>query len=164
MSVATSAETIEQDSPGVSVMPPAVFFTCLIVGGLLEFLAPRDVALIPTPVGLILGLGLGGAGFAFMMAAHQRFESIGTNVPTNLPATTFVVHGAYRFSRNPMYVGGVAFFLGIGLMADSLWMMAACIPLGLYLARYVVPREEAYLERAFGDRYRAYCLSVRRWL
>ena len=85
-------------------------------------------------------------------------------MPTNLPATRFVARGAYAISRNPMYVGGSAFFLGIGFTAGSLWLLTAYLPLGLYLRLYVVPREEAYLEQTFGDDYRAYCAKVRRWL
>jgi protein-S-isoprenylcysteine O-methyltransferase Ste14 len=145
-------------------MPPTVFYACLILGGVLEFLFPHDFFILSKPVRLVLGLGLGGAGFVFMLIAHEKFKRIGTNVPTNLPATTFVLQGAYRFSRNPMYVGGSAFFLGIGLLVDSLWMLAAYLPLGLYLWLYVIPREEAYMERVFGDEYRTYCRRVRRWL
>jgi protein-S-isoprenylcysteine O-methyltransferase Ste14 len=63
-----------------------------------------------------------------------------------------------------MYVGGSAFFLGIGLLVGSLWMLAAYLPLGLYLWLYLIPREEAYMERVFGDEYRTYCRRVRRWL
>jgi protein-S-isoprenylcysteine O-methyltransferase Ste14 len=145
-------------------MPPTVFYACLILGGVLEFLFPHDFPILSKPVRLVLGLMLGGAGFVFMLIAHEKFKRIGTNVPTNLPATTFVLQGAYRFSRNPMYVGGSAFFLGIGLLVGSLWMLAAYLPLGLYLWLYLIPREEAYMERVFGDEYRTYCRRVRRWL
>ena len=164
MALATTADKIENDSPGVNIMPPTVFYACLILGGILEFLFPHDFPVLSKPVRIVLGLGIGGAGFAFMMVAHEKFKRIGTNIPTNLPATTFVVQGAYNYSRNPMYVGGSAFFLGIGLAIGSLWMLAAYLPLGLYLALYVIPREEAYMERVFGDEYRLYCSRVRRWL
>ena len=151
------------DSPGVSLMPPTVFYACLILGSVLELFLPQAIPLLALPVRLGLGIVVGGIGFAVMMIAHGTFERLGTNVPTNRPATQFVVQGAYRFSRNPMYAGGSAFFLGIGLTAGSLWLLAAYIPLGLYLSLYVIPREEAYLERAFGDEYRAYRRNVRRW-
>jgi protein-S-isoprenylcysteine O-methyltransferase Ste14 len=164
MIFATVAKRVEQDSPGVNIMPPIVFYACLILGGLLEFVFPKDFPLLSRPIRMFLGLGLGGSGFAFMVVAHEAFKRIDTNVPTNLPATTFVMQGAYRFSRNPMYVGGSAFFMGIGLMVGSLWMMAAYIPLGIYLSLYVIPREEAYMERTFGDEYKAYRSRVRRWL
>lgn len=106
---------------------------------------------LSSPVRWVLALVIGGSGFTFMMVAHETFKRIGTNIATHQPATTFVVQGAYRFSRNPMYLGGSVWFFGIGLLAGSLWMLAAYIPLGLYLSFYVIPREEAYMERAFGD-------------
>jgi len=164
MDTAATVKTIEQDSPGVNLMPPAVFFTCLAAGGLMEFFFPRTFPMLPEMLRFFLGAGLGVSGFALMLAADTTFKRIGTNVPTNLPATTFVAQGVYRFSRNPMYVGGSAFFLGIGLMVGSPWMVVAYFPLGVYLAGYVVPREEAYMARAFGDDYRSYCRQVRRWL
>lgn len=164
MALAATADKIENDSPGVNIMPPTVFYACLILGGILEFLFPYDFPVLSRPARIVLGSLIGGVGFAFMAAAHERFKRIGTNVPTNLPATTFVVQGAYNYSRNPMYVGGSTFFLGIGLAIGSLWMLAAYIPLGLYLDLYVIPREEAYMERVFGDEYRTYCSRVRRWL
>jgi protein-S-isoprenylcysteine O-methyltransferase Ste14 len=38
------------------------------------------------------------------------------------------------------------------------------LPLALTIRYGVVRREEAYLERRFGDAYRAYKTRVRRWL
>jgi len=164
MNTISMTDSVDHDSPGVNLMPPMVFYTCLIVGGLLEFLFPQDFPLFSAPIRIGLGLIVGGAGFAFMGVAHEAFKRIGTNVPTNLPATAFVAHGAYRFSRNPMYVGGFAFFLGLGLVAGSLWMVFSSAILVLYLSVYVIPREEAYMERMFGDDYREYRRRVRRWL
>ena len=164
MTLATTADKVEHDSPGVNIMPPIVFYACLILGGILEFLFPHDFAAFTRPVRIVMGVVIGAAGFAFMAVAHEKFKRIGTNIPTNLPATTFVIQGAYNFSRNPMYVGGSVFFLGLGLAIGSLWMLAAYIPLGLYLALYVVPREEAYMALVYGDAYRTYCSRVRRWL
>ena len=163
MSLTRNVTKDVHDSPGVNLIPPKVFFACLIVGGLLELLFPQGFPMLTKPVRIGLGLIISGAGFAFMSFAHEKFKRIGTNVPTNLPATTIVVQGAYRFSRNPMYVGGSAFFLGIGIALGSVWMLIAYLPLGLYLSLYVIPREEAYMERQFGEAYRAYCRSVRRW-
>ncbi len=43
-------------------------------------------------------------------------------------------------------------------------MLAAYLPLGLYLSRYVIPREEAYMQRKYGEAYRDYSRQVRRWV
>jgi len=164
MDTTADDKTVGKDSPGVNLMPPAVFWACLIAGGVLEYLFPQDFPFLSRTVRILSGTLLGGAGFAFMAAAHETFKRTGTPVPTNLPATAIVVRGAYRFSRNPMYVGGSALFLGIGAAAGSPWILALYLPLAMYLACYVVPREERYLEREFGNPYRQYRRKVRRWV
>ena len=164
MAISTHVESVVDDSPGVNLMPPTVFFTCLIAGGVLAFLFPHDFPVLAKPLRIILGILVGGAGLVFMTIADALFKRTGTRVETNQPATILVAQGAYKYSRNPMYVGGSAFFLGIGLAVGSLWMMAAYLPLGIYLALYVIPREEAYMERTFGEAYLNYCRHVRRWL
>ncbi len=154
----------EGDSPGVRLMPPAVFACCLVCGGILEWFFPQNLSFLNHPLCMGAGVFVGGGGFFFMWAAHEKFKRAGTNVPTHLPATVFVVQGAYRYSRNPMYLGGVAFFMGLGLAAASPWLITAGLPLISYLNYYVIPREEAYMKRAFGKDYQAYCSETRRWL
>lgn len=152
------------EGPGVRVMPPAVFYTCLTLGIALELLFPSSIPQLNGWFRIIAGLGVAAAGFAFMMAGHEKFKKLGTPVPLNQGTTALVTSGAHGLSRNPMYVGGSLFYLGIGLAVDSVWMLASYAPLGLYLALYVVPREEAYMERRFGQEYLAYRAAVRRWL
>ncbi|WP_363321016.1 methyltransferase [Desulfobacula sp.] len=48
-----------------------------------------------------------------------------------------MVQGAYQFSQNPMYVGGSMFFIGMGLIAGSVWMLISYFPLGVYLSFYL---------------------------
>jgi protein-S-isoprenylcysteine O-methyltransferase Ste14 len=55
-------------------------------------------------------------------------------------------------------------YTGIGLVANSGWIFLLFVPLALIIRYGVVAREEAYLERKFGDAYRAYTSRVRRWL
>ena len=75
-----------------------------------------------------------------------------------------VTSGVYRFTRNPMYLGLVAFPVGLGIVAGSWPVLVSAVPMFLYFDRYVIPREEAYLTRTFGADYAAYCRRVRRWL
>jgi protein-S-isoprenylcysteine O-methyltransferase Ste14 len=55
-------------------------------------------------------------------------------------------------------------YAGIGLAARSPWVLILTLPLAITLRYAVVAREEAYLERRFGDAYRDYKVRVRRWL
>jgi protein-S-isoprenylcysteine O-methyltransferase Ste14 len=63
-----------------------------------------------------------------------------------------------------MYVGFVAILLGLGWACGSLAMLLSAVPMFLYLDWYVIPREEKYLLRRFGEDYQTYCRRVRRWL
>jgi protein-S-isoprenylcysteine O-methyltransferase Ste14 len=55
-------------------------------------------------------------------------------------------------------------YAGIGLAARSPWVLILTLPLAITLRYGVVAREEAYLERRFGDAHRDYKVRVRRWL
>lgn len=164
MSTSVQSVSLLPDSPGVLVMPPLIFFLCLVAGAILEWFAPWPVPGLARVYGLAGGLILAGSGFAFMMWGHTLFRSRGVNVKTILPASMLVRDGAYRRSRNPMYVGFLAILAGAGLAAGSVWMTLTAVPMGFYLNWYVIPREEAYLSRRFGPDYAAYKQCVRRWL
>jgi len=151
------------DSPGVVIMPPAVFLNCLVIGSILEwFLPPFRGAF--TIAGLVAGLCLLAAGLAFMTWGHGRFKMLGVNVKTIQPASRLVTDGAYRLSRNPMYVGFVAMLAGLGIAVPSLWLCAMCMPFFAYFNWYVIPREEAYLMRRFGPVFTEYHKRTRRWI
>jgi protein-S-isoprenylcysteine O-methyltransferase Ste14 len=53
---------------------------------------------------------------------------------------------------------------GIGVAAQSPCSLILMLPLAILIRYGVVAREEAYLERRFGDAYRDYKTRVRRWL
>ena len=63
-----------------------------------------------------------------------------------------------------MYVALAALYLGLTLLVNDVWPLVL-LPVGLALVQWrVIAREEAYLERKFGDQYRAYKARVRRWI
>jgi protein-S-isoprenylcysteine O-methyltransferase Ste14 len=99
--------------------------------------------------------------FAWAIATIMR---AGSNVPTNRPTTSIVDTGPYRFTRNPIYVGMMLALVGLALAFDSLWPLVTLVPFALVIRYGVVAREEAYLERRFGEVYRRYRANVRRWL
>ena len=72
--------------------------------------------------------------------------------------------GPYRFMRNPIYLGMFLGLVGLAIAFDSLWLLVALVPFALVIRYGVVAREEAYLDRKFGDVYRRFRSRVRRWL
>jgi protein-S-isoprenylcysteine O-methyltransferase Ste14 len=63
-----------------------------------------------------------------------------------------------------MYLAVILIFLGVAFALNGLWVLAMTPALFLYFNFGVIPYEERYLERRFGDQYRSYKSRVRRWI
>lgn len=76
--------------------------------------------------------------------------------------------GIYRYSRNPMYVGGFFFLLGLCLMglSTSVWSIILIIFFIISIPYYnrVVLLEEAFLEHKYGETYTKYKQNVPRYI
>jgi len=150
---------------GVIARPPFLFLGALLVGFVLDYLLPLPFA-VPgaAPMRWLLGGAMIIAGIAFMGGGFRGFTQAGTPVPTNQPTTALVTSGIHGWTRNPIYVGMFLIYLGIGIAAASQWILMLVVPIAVVMRYGVVAREEAYLERRFGDAYRDYKRRVRRWL
>ncbi len=151
------------DHPDVVVRPPVLYGGAVLVGAALEIWGVR-LPLLADDVWRWAGAALIAAGIGLALVCVLGFRRAGTNVEPWRPATALVLSGPYRFSRNPIYVGLTLAYAGIAVAADSLWMVTLLVPVLAVMQSGVVRREEAYLERRFGDDYRAYKARVRRWL
>lgn len=150
---------------GPLTRPPFLYLGCLILGLVLDRVWPLPMTLPKTPLLYwMVGGGLLLLGVAIMAAGIRNFARAATPVPSNQPVRALVTTGIHGWSRNPIYVGMFLIYAGIGLAEHSLWMLILAAPLALILRYGVVAREEAYLERRFGDTYREYKARVRRWL
>jgi len=157
--------TPKQDAPNPVAVPPVIWAAALALVILLEWLAPPGflpppLSIIPTVIGaalVLLGLGLA-------IAGARTFRAAKTNLDPRRPALVLVEHGPYRLTRNPIYVGLLFGFLGIGLIASLDWTIPLLPALWLALHHGVVLREEAYLSRRFGEDYDNYRARTRRWL
>ena len=70
-------------------------------------------------------------------------------------ASRLVTTGLYSRIRNPIYVFGCFFFLGLAMFIPAWWlllMLIIVVPMQVARAR----RESAVLEAKFGDEYRRY--------
>jgi protein-S-isoprenylcysteine O-methyltransferase Ste14 len=80
------------------------------------------------------------------------------------PPTTVVSSGAFRVSRNPLYVGLNLVLLGLVLILNSVAGLVVILTLFAVVHFAVILPEERYLEGKFGDRYSHYQRMVRRYL
>jgi protein-S-isoprenylcysteine O-methyltransferase Ste14 len=150
---------------GVMTQPPVLYLACLILGLALDHLLPLQLTLPGTS---LMQWTVGGSliliGVAILAAGIRNFTREGTPVPSNQPVRVLVTTGIHSRSRNPIYVGMLLLYAGIGIAAHSPWLFVLAVPLVIILRYGVVAREEAYLERRFGDAYHNYKARVRRWL
>lgn len=152
------------DVAGVIALPPLIVLGFLAAAAVLEALLPLPVPVTPSLARYVAGAMLAAGGFFIIVMGTRRFAAAGTNVPPTLPTTALVVDGIYRRTRNPLYLGMTFVYLGLGVAAGSLWTIGLALPLLWVINVGVVMREERYLERKFGDAYRAYKAQVRRWI
>jgi protein-S-isoprenylcysteine O-methyltransferase Ste14 len=147
----------------VLVRPPIAWAVAVIAGFVLDWLASLPFVPEDWPAGL-LGAVIFVLALALAVWAIDTMTRAGTNVPTNRPTTAIVDGGPYRVTRNPIYLGMFGGLIGLGIAFDNLWLLVMLVPFALLIRYGVVAREEAYLERKFGDDYRNYRQRVRRWL
>ena len=153
----------DTDNANAVVRPPIAWVLALVAGLGADRLYP--LRFVP---GSVSGAWVGGAIFAIAFAlviwAIVTIHKAGTRVETYKPTTTIVVNGPYRVTRNPIYIGMFLGLIGLAIAFDSLWILATLALVYLVIRYGVVAREEAYLERKFGDVYLGYKSRVRRWL
>jgi protein-S-isoprenylcysteine O-methyltransferase Ste14 len=124
----------------------------------------------PRPGGSAGALALQGAGLVLLAiglllfaSSLRRFavEGKGTLAPWD-PPRRLVVHGPYRFVRNPM-ISGVIFVLTAQAMLlgskPHAWWALTFLAIN---AVYIPLLEEPLLRGRFGDEYREYCRHVPR--
>ena len=152
------------DGANVRFPPPLIYVAGLVLG----FAVDRFLKLPNLGLSFLIRSVAGGvldiAGFLVMLAGAGLFLRRRTAILPFKPATSLVTSGILGWTRNPMYLGMAVFYAGLAIILNSL---AALVLLPLVLAivqKQVIAREEAYLERAFGDEYVIYKNRVGRWI
>jgi len=151
------------DSANALVRPPIAWAIAFVAGLGADWHYP--LPFMPESVARAwLGSAVFAFGFALAIWAIATIRRAGTRVETYKPTTTIVANGPFRFTRNPIYIGMLLGQVALAVGFNSLWILAALVPFYLVIRYGVVAREEAYLERKFGEVYLGYKSRVRRWL
>lgn len=80
--------------------------------------------------------------------------------------TYLITTGPFAHTRNPLYVGNMLQYVGMGIMANALLPWLPAVALLFFGAQYllIVSREEEVLAGRFGEAYERYCRHVPRFL
>ncbi len=152
----------KHEGPGLPVHPPLLYLAALLVGIGLNYLWP--IALMPGRGGIIVGVLLILLGAAILPPTLARFYRAGTPFDPHKPASALITDGPYRYSRNPAYVVLTLWYLGIAFLLNNGWALLLVLGPLLFMDRCAIRREEQHLEAKFGEEYRRYKSTVRRWL
>lgn len=151
------------DAPAYRIWPPVALGVPLLAGYALTATVGDPIGLPPTvstTVALILIIAFAiWNGWALVLMARHR-----TALLPGGSTRVILDRGPFRVSRNPLYVGLIALYLGLALLWPSFWALVLT-PVGIAALWWgAIAPEERYLREKFGADYEAYCARVRRWL
>ena len=158
-----TATQSKQGGARVRFPPPLVFVACTAVGVAFQRLVPLRAG-GARALGVVVGAAVIAAGAALVAWAFGLFRRTGQDARPWTPSPSIIVEGPYKRTRNPMYVGMTLIQVGVGFAANDLWISLLAGPSLYGVHHLAVLPEEAYLTERFGDAYRAYRASVRRYL
>ncbi len=142
--------------------PPLVYLGAILLGLGIDRLWPA--AFLPPAVQYAIGTTAIVLSIVLAAIILHAFVRHKTNPIHHRPTTTIIDTGPFRYSRNPIYVGMTLLQIGIGILVDSAWILLMVVPAVWIIHRFVVLKEEAFLEQQFGETYLTYKQRVNRWL
>ena len=148
--------------PNVKIIPPLVYLAGIVIGIVTSIWIPTKI--VPSSLAWTLGGILIICGAVLSGSAIFKFKNVGTTVRPDRAASTLVVVGPYRITRNPMYLGLALVYFGIAIADQSVWALILLPVVLTIIQRRAIEPEEAFLERRFGADYIRYKESVRRWI
>ena len=119
----------------------------------------------PTVLSLVIGFAVV---FTGELIRFWGVSIVGAETRTTgtVGGTFLITNGPFSYVRNPLYVGNMMLYVGVGIMSMALfpWMLLVAIA-WFYLQYYlIVTREEEYLAATFGGEFDEYRRNVRRFV
>jgi len=151
-----------KDHADVKIHPPVLTVIFIAIAYILKWTIP-----IPFVVSSILeniGFVLVVIGFFLGVAAFLAFRKARTTLDPHGKVSAIVSDGIYRFTRNPIYLAFLLMLIGFPLNSGNYWGILLSPVFVIFMNSLVIEKEEAYLEKKFGDVYTSYKSGVRRWL
>jgi protein-S-isoprenylcysteine O-methyltransferase Ste14 len=160
-------QTLSWKSPLV-VFARSLFWTIVFPGTVAGYIPWRFFGFRMTGVsGLaaIAGLVLFSFGICLLLLSIVEFARRGKGTLSPIdPPDQLVVTGAYRWVRNPMYVGVMSVLVGEALISSELSLAVYAGAFFVLANLFIIGYEEPTLERLFGASYVEYKRKVRRWV
>ena len=108
-------------------------------------------------LGLIASATIFFSGFAL-------FKSYGEDPNPSSSTNRLIKTGIYAYSRNPIYLSFVLFFLSMFFVFENVLYFLSAVGLFIWFHNWVIHAEEIYLQDKFSDEFVRYKQAVKRWL
>ena len=79
-------------------------------------------------------------------------------------ASSLVITGAFKYSRNPMYLGMVFFLLAVAAKFNLIGGIVFTFLFAFFITKFQIIPEEAVMKEIFGEEFNDYKQKTRRWL
>jgi protein-S-isoprenylcysteine O-methyltransferase Ste14 len=88
-----------------------------------------------------------------------------TRTTGGVGGTFLVISGPFAHVRNPLYVGNILMYLGLGIMSMALFPYLQIVAIIFFIFQYhfIVKEEEGFLKTKFKDEYLRYLENVPRF-
>ena len=144
------------------IMPTTYLLIAIIAMIAIHFLLP--ITMIIPPLWNLLGIILLVLGVTLNLVADGAFHKANTTVKPFEESFVLVNDGVFRVSRNPMYLGFVLLLIGIAILLRSLSPYVVILAFVILIQNMFISVEERMLAEKFGEKWREYKHSTRRWL
>lgn len=148
----------------VMVHPHRIYLMAFALGVVLQSAMPIVVFPLPQQIAYVVGGLCMAVGASILTWVLYTLRQAGTPFDTQKRTTTLCMSGPFRLTRHPTYLAYSLLYTGVSIALQNIWGLALLIPALYVMHRGVVLREENHLEDTFGEPYRRYQRSVRRWL
>jgi len=131
----------------------------------LPFLVAMIVFAQPSALTMAIGFVVVAAG-EFIRFWGVAYAGSLTRVTGSVGAPVVIVAGPFARVRNPLYVGNLLTYIGIGIMSNALfpWLVVAAAAWFAFQYYQIVMLEENFLEKEFGPAYLEFKRSVPRFI
>jgi protein-S-isoprenylcysteine O-methyltransferase Ste14 len=144
------------------IMPTTCLLISIVAMIALHFLFPA--ARIVPPLWNLLGIIPLTLGVVINLIADRAFHKANTTVKPFVESSVLIKSGAFRISRNPMYLGFVLFLIGMAVLMGSLTPYVVVLAFAIVMDRMYIIVEEHMLAEKFGVVWEEYKRSTRRWI
>jgi protein-S-isoprenylcysteine O-methyltransferase Ste14 len=88
-----------------------------------------------------------------------------TRTTGSVGGTFLIVSGPFAYVRNPLYVGNILLYFGLGIMSFAIFPYLQIVAIIFFLVQYhfIVKEEEGYLAKVYGKDYEEYVKNVPRF-